>query len=574
MSKNSYSFNTVPTIHMPRSVFDLSHSQLTSQTVGRLQPHLVQEVLPGDTFMIDTDTVCKVSSAFLKPPAGSLYYEEYYFFVPSRLCMKDWSNVVGLEADPDSWTTPDNVTVPMVSGIPKDKTVADFMRIPKRGVSVKVSVLPFRAFALVYDVWFRNQNVIDKMLIADGDVLNSYETAGLNTNGWTVSNYLGKCPSVGKYKDLFTSCLPSPQKGEAVGLPVGIPDQHLAVYGNNATQDHTYNWSNWSNGARLQLKTNLDGSLKGGYFAQFNDNAPPPDNAYKAPTLSVFSSGNGFDADLGDANVGNVGSVIGTNLYVPGVDTATFTVNDLRTAFAMQRSLEKLARVGSRYQEILNGIWGVNSPDARLQRPEYLAGKKTLINFQQVAQTSNVQNQDEPTASLTAYSNTLARTSVKKTFVEHGFIIGVSCIRQKHIYQQGLERFWTRSSKNDFYEPSFAHIGEQPVYQNELFYVSNTNQNIFGYQEAWYDYRQRSGAVTGDMSSLATNSLDIWHFGDLYSSQPVLSKEFVEEVPTYVDRTLAVASNQQDQFIIDSFFNVKAIRRLPPRSIPGLIDHY
>lgn len=558
MKNKKFSFANAPTIHMPRNSFDLSHRQLTTATTGRLQPFLVQPVIPGDTFKIDETTVCKVSSAFLKPPAGNLWFETYYFFVPNRLVMENFANVVGAEADPDAWEQPEELTIPVIqnAGVTL-KSVADFMRVPKRSTSAgaqNISLLPFRAFALIYDTWFRNQNVIDKMAINTGDTRSTQEV-GLNGNNWSANNYVGMCPSVGKYKDLFTTCLPSPQKGDAVNVPIGVDNAFLDTVGDEPTA--------FSSGNPLSFKltpTLNDGARMLGLVANQEGVPYPQVGAYGTDAMNI-------DGDLMAASASYIS---GSNLALT-VDAGNFTINDLRQAFAMQRHLEKLARIGTRYQEILNGIWGVNSPDARLQRPEYLAGKKTLINFQQVAQTSS-STDGSPQASLTAYSNTVQKQFVGKTFVEHGYIIGVCTIRQQHIYQQGLERHWTRLSKEDIYEPTFAHIGEQPVYTYELF--DNSSEDIFGYQEAWYDYRQRSSAVTGEMSSQATNTLDIWHFGDEYVNAPVLSKEFIEEKPNFVDRTLAVPSTSQDQFIVDTWFDIKAIRRLPVHSIPGLIDHY
>lgn len=556
MKKNSFTYKDTATIHMRRNKFDLSHRQLSTCTVGRLQPFLVQEVYPGDTFKIDETTITKVSSAFIKPPMGNLFFETYYFFVPHRLTFKDFENVVGLEADPDAWDSPSETTVPMISaGQIGVKSVADFMRLPivSSGQVPAVSVLPFRAFAKVYDYWFRNQNVIDKMNVQSG----ALSGENLNINPWSPSNYTGMCPSVGKYKDIFTTALPKPQKGDDVQIPIGIPQTYLDT-ANDANQ--------FSSGVPLYMNApgdvlpNYEGSNTAFLFGWNVNNTSFP----KVDTMS--SSLSGLEV-VGDG-------ISGTNLILPAVESGSFTINDLLTATAMQRELARIARVGSRYQEILAGIWGVDSPDARLQRPEYLAGKRTLIQFQQVAQTSS-STSDSYQANLTAYSNTMNKNYVAKSFVEHGYIIGVCCIRQQHVYQDNVERFWTRNSRTEFYSPSFAHLPEVPVYQSEIKYTGFANTaTVFGFQEAWYDLRHRAGAITGEMRSEANNTLDIWHFGDEYTNAPVLSKEFIEETPNFVDRTLAVPSSSQDQFILDTWFEIEAIRRLPVHSIPSFVGSY
>lgn len=588
--KNKFSFETAPTIHGKRSRFDLSHSQTTTCTVGRLQPFLVQEVYPGDTFEIDETSVIKVTSNFIKPPTGNINFETYYFFVPNRLVYNKWENVVGNDDEPDGWEQTERDRVPMVKvGNIANKSIADFMRIPvfaNGNTKLKVTELPFRAFALIFNDWFRNENFQRKTYVN----LSYTSNSSLNSDAWGYGNYLGMCPSVNKYKDIFTTALPQPQKGESIEVPFSIPQTLLDTVETGA------------NVRPARFKSNKPLAYRWGYPTQGNEDLPVSTQAY-IPYQAGFSddysiedrnynllggkADGGSDGEYfvnGEGFIGeglielsnNNPMVMGTNMVFPKTSVTGFTIDDLYKAIALQRANYLQGIGGSRYIELLRSIWNVDSPDARLQRPELIYGNITPINYQQVAQTTGTDTKS--LANLASYSNTLSKIKFYKGFVEHGYIIGVCCMRQKHLYQQGVERFWLRENADDFYNPLFANIGEVNVHRAEL-YAQNThnadNELIpFGYNEAYYDLRYRPSAITGQANSYADDTLDVWHFGDKYGNAPVLGEDFIKEVPNFVNRSLAVDSDAQDQFIVDTRFNIKAIRRLPVRSIPGIQSVY
>jgi hypothetical protein len=391
---------------------------------------------------------------------------------------------------------------------------------------------------LIWNDWFRDENVAPPMSIQKGS---SVTSEALNANSWSVTNYTGMPPKVAKVHDYFTSALPGPQKGQAqsiVGtqlypvIPVNvetgnlIENQTKVVIAGPSTPVST----------PAALTTNTTSYLVASQSAG-------------APTTTYL----GFD-----------------NLFAR--NDQGISVNDLRLSVQLQKQLERDARSGSRYIEYIRAAFGVDSGDYRLQRPEFLGGSRNPISIQQVPQTSQGTT-DSPLAELGAYSLSMGSARAKKGFVEHGFVIGVMCIRQYHTYQQGIERFWRRLNRIDYYDPVFQSIGEQPVYQSELYALSD-RENVFGYQEAWADLRYRPNRVSGKMRSTVADSLDIWHFGDEYSSAPVLNQAFINETPQFIDRTLAVPSTSEPQFILDIRINEYATRCLPIYSVLSLLDHY
>lgn len=541
---NNYVFNTVPTIKHSRSRFDLSHSHKTSINAGDLIPFLVQEIYPGDSFDIDSKAVVRATSAFLKPVMDDCFLDMFYFFVPNRLVDTRWQAVMG-ENTQSAWAPSGTAQAPVVrpsSSVPVG-SIADYMGIPTGMAFTSsnapvINLYPFRAFALIWNDWFRDENVAPPMSIQKGSA-GTMET--LNGNVWSVTNYTGMPPKVAKVHDYFTSALPEPQKGNAQSI---VGTQLYPV---------------------VPLSVNT-GNLIASPTKVVNAG---PSTPVSTPTLLAVSS----SSYLSNGNTSS-----GPNEAVYGFDNLFarndqgISVNDLRLSVQLQKQLERDARSGSRYIEYIRAAFGVDAGDYRLQRPEFLGGSRNPISIQQVPQTSQGTT-ESPLAELGAYSLSMGSARAKKGFVEHGFVIGVMCIRQYHTYQQGVERFWRRRDRIDYYDPVFQSIGEQPVYQNEL-YALTANDAVFGYQEAWADLRYRPNRVSGKMRSTVTDSLDIWHFGDEYSSAPVLNQAFINETPQFIDRTLAVPSTTEPQFILDIRINEYATRCLPTYSVPSLLDHH
>nr|DAE50701.1 MAG TPA: Major capsid protein [Microviridae sp.] len=541
---NNYVFNTVPTIKHSRSRFDLSHSHKTAINAGDLIPFLVQEIYPGDSFDIDSKAVVRATSAFLKPVMDDCFLDMFYFFVPNRLVDSRWQAVMG-ENTQSAWAPAGTTHAPTVSvnTLVPVGSIADYMGIPTGMVftpsnAPRINLYPFRAFALIWNDWFRDENVTPPMSIQKGSTAVS---EAINANSWAVNNYTGMPPKVSKVHDYFTSALPEPQKGNAQSI-VGTqlyPVVPLSVDTGNLISNQT---KVVIAGSSTSVPTPV--ALAAGTSSYLASSSPA-----SAPTNTFL----GFD-----------------NLFAR--NDQGISVNDLRLSVQLQKQLERDARSGSRYIEYIRAAFGVDAGDYRLQRPEFLGGSRNPISIQQVPQTSQGTT-ESPLAELGAYSLSMGSARAKKGFVEHGFVIGVMCIRQYHTYQQGIERFWRRQNRIDYYDPVFQSIGEQPVYQNEL-YALSASDAVFGYQEAWADLRYRPNRVSGKMRSNVVDSLDIWHFGDEYNSAPVLNQAFINETPQFIDRTLAVPSTTEPQFILDIRINEYATRCLPTYSVPSLLDHH
>ncbi len=546
-------FSTNPTsLDISRSKFIRSSSVKTSFNTGDLIPFYVDEVLPGDTFSIDDSKVVRMST-LLTPIMDNLYLDTYYFFVPSRLCWQHWREFNG-ENTESAWYPSVEYSVPQITaptGGWSVGTIADYMGIPIGVDNISVSSLPFRAYALICNEWFRDENLTDPLFVDLSDTTIS------GSNGNTAEDIVkgGKPFKVAKYHDYFTSCLPSPQKGPDVLLPLG---DTAPVY---AFPDRVTPFSDVPKSSEgYAISPRAVSASDGTSFSNFSN-------------LTTGSSGNILATPNGQ-------SAGGTGLYFNNLFTdlsvATgSSINQLRLAFQIQKLYEKDARGGTRYTEILRSHFGVTSPDARLQRPEYLGGSRKPINVTQVVQNSATVP-DSPQGNTSAYSATIdSENAFTKSFVEHGFVIGLCCVRYDHTYQQGLERFWSRKSRFDFYWPVFANIGEQAVLNKEIYAQGNSEDDeVFGYQEAWADYRYKPSRCSGYMRSTAPTSLDVWHLGDHYSSRPSLSDSWIREDGSIVDRVLAVSSSVSHQFFADIYVKNTSVRPMPVYSIPGLIDHH
>lgn len=540
-------------IDIGRSTFPRDHSVKTSFNVGDLVPFFVDEVLPGDTFDITTSKVIRMPS-LLTPIMDNIYLDTYYFFVPNRLCWTHWRELMG-ENTQSAWIPTVEYQVPQITapdGGWNIGTLADYFGIPTGVPNLSVNALPFRAYSLICNEWFRDENLTDPLSIPVDDAT----VAGVNTGNYITDTAKGGLPfKASKYFDVFTACLPSPQKGPDVKIPVAAGGQTPVVaLDKQIPQDVSSLYA--MNGVRY-----------------ISDVANPK---YDNVSNTNWTGGLTDTPVFKQISTANLDFISPINLWAVEQDPVAATINQLRTAFQIQKMYERDARGGSRYIEILRSHFSVTSPDARLQRPEYLGGNRIPIVINEVNQTSGTVSSGTPQGTPTGQSRTTdVHHDVKKSFVEHGFIIGVMVARYEHTYQQGLERFWSRKDRMDYYWPVFANLGEQAVLNKEIYAQGSAKDDeVFGYQEAWYDYRYKPNHVTGEMRSSAAQSLDIWHLADDYNTLPALSDSWVREDGNTVNRVIAVSDKLSNQIWADIFIKNKTTRAMPLYSIPGLIDHH
>ncbi len=590
MNRNVEShFSQIPNADIQRSIFDRSSGHKTSFNVGELVPLYVDEILPGDSVNITTSKVVRLQT-LLTPMMDNLYLDTYWFFVPNRLCWEHWKQFCG-ENTESAWVPATSYEIPTIkspAGGFAVGTIADYMGLP---VNVEFkdarlpSALPFRAYALICDQFFRDQNLTDPLNIPLGDAIQQ------GTNGDSYVSDIangGKPFKVAKYHDYFTSCLPSPQKGQAPSVKIGSDfiGGDFPVFTKNAFIDKSLYPNDITNAFGVNYWT----LPKGGNYSdsighvfeksQFTDMAQwmlgtetGSGGALNGSIERGINPGNG-ELAYSDNMTRPYSSGLPANLWtrIPSqsLSGSPIDINQLRLAFQTQRFLERNARGGTRYIEILQSHFGVVSPDARLQRPEYLGGNRVPLNINSVSNTA--QSDKDFLGDLGANSVTSdVHTDVVKSFTEHGLLLCVGCVRYDHTYSQGMDRFWTRRQFTDFFLPVFSSIGEQPVFSDELYYVGN--DDVFGYQEAWADYRYKPNRVSGEMRPNVANTLASWHLADNYASVPTLSDSWIREDKSIVDRVLAVSSTNSNQIFCDIYFKSIYTRPMPMYSVPGLIDH-
>ena len=544
----------------PRSKFDRGHQLLTTINEGELVPIYMDEVLPGDTARIQLNGLIRMSTP-IYPIMDNCYMDTYFFFVPARLLWEHFENMFG-ENDTDYWAEDTEYSTPKctiggTSGL-ANGSIGDYFGLPTQVTNaLEVNALPARAYCKIYNEWFRDENLEAPLMLGykktdDGSTTEdaSKVTANANdinqtTNTNEATLYAMKPARAGKFHDYFTSCLPSPLKNaEPVTLPM-TGAAGIYAYSDKELKNKTEQTIN-----SFTSQTDAGGTTNQRLYDMFMWEGTP------AQTY------------VGDGTAKEV-SYLGADLSKV---TAT-TINDLRQAIALQHIFEADARNGTRYREFLSGTWGVTSPDSRLQIPEYIGGQRIAINVNQVVQTSQTDTTTgQALGNTAAYSlTTCSKQMADYAATEYGYIIGLAVVRVEHSYQQGLGTKWTRGGRFTYYDPRLAALGEQPVYNREIYADgSEKDSQIFGYQEAWADYRYKPSYVTGEMRSNYQTSLDAWHYADDYDKLPTLSAEWIQEGRENIDRTIAVTSAVSHQFLCDFWFNETWYREMPIYSIPGI----
>jgi hypothetical protein len=560
MNRNSEQhYNQVPHAEIRRSKFKRDFSLLTTINEGDLVPIYTDEVLPGDTFKIDVNGLVRMATP-LYPVMDNCNMDIFFFFVPCRLLWDHFVNMMG-QNDSSFWAETTEYTTPTVEDHGgkgwKVGTLADYMGIPTGVPGLKVNRMPFLAYAKIWNEWFRDENLQQPVEEDKTDKTLWYEETEIGQLGGPMrgANLLKVC----KHKDYFTSSLPQPQKGQAVPLPLTGNAPLRAYTTPELTEIKTgTGFFNNEYNSGIVNHANISFTKQGAKFSLNKNN-----NGNTAPT-----SGGQYLETMSQDDANFLDAWAGTDLSAV---TAT-TINELRNAIAVQHILERDARTGTRYKEILKGAWGVTSPDARLDRSEYIGGYRMPININQVIQTSS-SSQISPQGNTAAYSmTTMSKHMCTYSATEHGYVLGLCCVRVDHSYQQGLSRMWTRSTRFSYYDPMIANLGEQPVLNQEIYAQGNSKDTeVFGYQEAWADYRYRTNMVTSEMRSTYAQSLDAWHYADHYTSLPTLSSDWIKEGSENIARTLAVEdTNHSYQFICNFYFDQTWTRPMPIYSMPGL----
>lgn len=606
MIRNQQSrFSKIPTdVQMRRTKFPFGSSNgwdhKFTGNAGKLIPFFVHEILPGDSLSINTAFVCRMATPIF-PVMDDAFAETFYFFVPSRLLWTHFEEFYG-ENKTTYWTQPVEYQMPQISvpvGDPEEPesfqpisgfevgSVADYMGLPVSDGVVAYTgdntgprfynALPFRAYVKIFNDWFRSEVVQSPAYFYDGDSAVTGKRLDPNDDGTLTALYGGNLLPIGKFFDYFTSATPQPQKGDPTMIPVsGILNNVMTPVVTEAT-DHD---GKGSNGSLNRLKIGYSGSSI--------------DTNVRVLWGSRIDGGKmnvgAYDSGVASSEISDSRSVWPTNLWTRAteIDTSPLgvLVNDVRMAFGIQRVLERWARYGSRMIESIQAFFGVTSPDARLQRSEYLGGDRRRIDMQQVTQTSSTDS-TSPLGTTSAYSLTLSvHHDFDKSFVEPGYVIGIMAVRTRHSYQFATEKFWRKRRFFDYYLPQLANIGDQPIMASEIFdngiaeIVDGTDQDtVFGFNEAWSDYRYKPNRISGYMRSHISGSLDAWHYADNpyvnYSdAPPIINSGFIKETAANIDRTLAVPSETSHQFLFDVKIKGSIVRVMPAHSFPGLVDHF